>query len=801
MNTPSDPILKPGHNCWRVAPCHRFAMLVDGEAYFAALREALKRARHTVFILGWDIDSRMTLVPGGSDDGYPPGLRDFLNELARRQPGLRVYVLSWDFSMVFALEREWLPAARMHWQTHRRLSFQLDGNHPPGASHHQKVVVIDQQVAFVGGLDLTIRRWDRHHHMADEPLRRDPDGKPYAPFHDVQCMVDGEAAAALGELAAHRWLHATGRTPRTPRGPVGDAWPPQVAPDLTDISVGISRTAPPCDDDPGIAEIRALHLDAIAAARDNLYLENQYFSSGLIADALAARLDEPDGPDIALVSRQSESGWLEEHSMGVLRARLYRQLRAADRHERFRMYCPYVPGLGDECVNVHSKVMVVDDRLLTIGSANLNNRSLGLDTECNIVLESRGDARIAAAIRTMRDRLLCEHLAVTPRELDEAFAGTPSPSPSPSPSAPASGADAAPPAAPSLPPARPPGRLIAAITSLQRAQGRTLARMEPSVPEELDAISPSAHLLDPIEPIDSEQIVEAFVSHEARPRVVGRVGMLVLLLVLLAGLAFAWRYTPLREWTDFRALLAMVQRVDDMPLAPLAMMAAYVVGGLVLLPVTVLIVVTVVVFGPLYGGALALCGTVLSTAAGYAVGRLIGRNAVRRFGGQRLNRLSQQLGEHGILAMVVMRLVPVAPFTLVNLVVGASRIRLRDCLLGTTIGMAPGILVSASLVDRIAAAARNPGPMTFALVLLVLLLPASVLLLLRRRKRRRQAHAQAQGQARDAAESHHEATSRTGCAGRTEARREASAEAHAAAHAESVPARSHRTPAPRQRTT
>lgn len=708
----SSSLLRPGHNCWRVAPCHRLAMLVDADAYFSALRQALTRAEHSVFILGWDIDSRMRLSPDAPTDGLPAELRDFLNALCRRKRGLRIYVLSWDFAMVFALEREFLPAARQHWQAHRRLSFQLDGNHPAGASHHQKVVVIDHQLAFVGGLDLTIRRWDTHHHLADEPRRVDPDGKPYPPFHDVQCMVDGEAARALGDLAAQRWLLATGRHARVPdartRDASADGWPDTVTPDITDVPVGISRTFPARDDTPAISEIRELHVDAIAAARDSIYLENQYFSSGLIADAFAERLREPDGPDIALVSRRTESGWLEEASMGVLRARLYRALRRADPRERFKLYCPHVPGLGDACVNVHAKVMAVDDRLLTIGSANLSNRSFGLDTECNLVIESRGDARIAAAIRAMRDRLLCEHLAVTPDALAQALDQHP--------------------------------RLNEAVASLHRAEGRTLQPFAPEVPAEIDAALPDATLLDPMEPIDTDQVMAEFVSHEARPRVASRVAMLVAFVLVLAGVAFAWRYTPLREWTDFRHLLALVERVDDMPLAPLAMMSAFVVGGLVMMPVTVLIVVTVVVFGPLYGGGIALGGTVLSAATGYTAGRMLGRNAVQRFGGRRLNRLSQQVSQHGLLAMVVLRLVPVAPFTLVNLVVGASRIRLRDCLLGTAIGMSPGIILSASLVDRIAAAARNPGVMTFAWLALVLLVPAAIWWVLRRRRRRKAAH-------------------------------------------------------------
>lgn len=711
---PNSPLLRPGHNCWRVEPCQRFSMLVDADAYFSALREALAKATHSVFILGWDIDSRMVMNPGGDDppDGLPPTLREFLNTLCKRRRGLRIYVLSWDFAMVFALEREWLPDAKMHWQTHRRLSFRLDGNHPPGASHHQKVVVVDHQVAFVGGLDLTIRRWDTHHHLADDPRRVDLDGKPYPPFHDVQCVVDGDAAAALGDLAAARWLRATGRQPRVPDQPLGDAWPERVEPDLTNVDVGISRTAPACEDDPGVSEIRELYLDAIGAAREGIYLENQYFSSGLIADAFTKRLREPEGPEIALVSRRTESGWLEEASMGVLRARLCRRLRGADQHERFHLYCPHVPDLGDACVNVHSKVMVVDDQLLTIGSANLSNRSFGLDTECNLVVEANGHPKIAAGIRAMRGRLLSEHLAVTPEELDTALADA--------------------------------GGLHAAIETLHRSDGRTLERFSPTVPEEVDAALPDARLLDPIEPIDSEQIMAEFVSQEARPHAANRVAVFVLLVLVLGGMAFAWRYTPLREWADFRYLLTMIERVRDMPFAPGAMMAAFVAGGLVMFPVTLLIVVTLVVFGPWYGALLALCGSVLSAAGGYTAGRLLGRHAVRRLGGRRLNRVSQKVRQHGVLAMVVLRLVPVAPFTLVNLVVGASRIRLRDCLLGTAIGMTPGIVVTASLVDRIAAVAKDPGAGTFALLALVLLIPITVAVLLRRRRKRRERAANAE---------------------------------------------------------
>ncbi len=173
-------------------------------------------------------------------------------------------------------------------------------------------------------------------------------------------------------------------------------------------------------------------------------------------------------------------------------------------------------------------------------------------------------------------------------------------------------------------------------------------------------------------------------------------------------------------------------------------------------PVTLLIVVTLVVFGPWYGAVLALCGSGAECGRQcYTAGRLLGRHAVRRLGGRRLNVLSQKVRQHGVLAMVVLRLVPVAPFTLVNLVVGASRIRLRDCLLGTAIGMTPGIVVTASLVDRIAAVAKDPGAGTFALLALVLLIPITVAVLLRRRRKRRQRAADAERHAAAAAAARH----------------------------------------------
>src|SRR5438105_1846954 len=203
------PLLRRGRNCWRIERAERAAFLIDGEAYFGAVRDALARARRSFFIIGWDIDSRMQLVPGGARDGLPAPLGDFLNAVVAGRRGLRGYVLSWDFAMLYAMEREWLPIFKLDWRTHRRLSFRLDDRHPPGTSHHQKVIVVDDAVAFVSGYDLTRERWDTSAHANDDPRRVDHRGHPYAPFHDVGMIVAGDCARALGELARERWRRVT----------------------------------------------------------------------------------------------------------------------------------------------------------------------------------------------------------------------------------------------------------------------------------------------------------------------------------------------------------------------------------------------------------------------------------------------------------------------------------------------------------------------------------------------------------------------------------------------------------------
>ncbi|WP_451971499.1 phospholipase D-like domain-containing protein [Azospirillum endophyticum] len=422
----SDPVLRPGLTCWRTERAGRVAVLVDGADYFVAARAAMEKARHSILLVGWDIDPRMRLDPDN-----PETLGRFLARLMRSRPGLYVRALKWDMPFPIALDHPHEPLERWNRNTGRRLEARLDGELPIGAAQHQKILVVDDALAFCGGIDFSFDRWDTSEHRDDDPRRRCPNGDPYDPRHDVMMMVDGEAARALAELARDRWRRATGEVlepcppPETDRADQ-DPWPDCPLPDcanpiLTDARIGISRTMPATEDRPAIRESEALTFAAIAAAEHVIYLENQYFASARVAEALARRLAEPDGPEVVLVVSMESPSWFDRMAMDTPRSVALRRLREADRHGRLRAMTP-VTERGAPVI-VHSKVVAIDGRLLRIGSSNLNNRSMGYDTECDLTIEAPqedGAERTLAAdaITGVRNRLLAEHMGIDQARLE-----------------------------------------------------------------------------------------------------------------------------------------------------------------------------------------------------------------------------------------------------------------------------------------------------------------------------------------------------------------------------------------------
>lgn len=687
-------VLVAGKTCWRKRSAQRASFLIDGAAYFSAFVRAVEKAEKCVYIAGWDINSRVALIRDSHEAAETYRFDTFLDRMVSKSKELHIYILTWDFAMIFALERELFPLFRFGWKRDKGLHFHMDSEHPPGASHHQKIVVVDDSVAFVGGLDLTKARWDTPDHKADDLRRVDPDGRPYPPFHDVQMAVDGEAAASLGDLFRIRWERATGEILHRPELERSDAWPDDLEPDLTTIDVGIARTDPAYQGHSEVREIEALYVEAIASAQKHIYLENQYFTSSAVEKALLGKLGEPDGPEIVILLPFASSGWLEESAMDTARALLLQRLATEGRFDRLKVYYPVVPGVDPASMTFHAKVMIVDDRLVRVGSSNLSNRSMGLDTECDLAVEAMGDAGVAGTLAHLRNTLLGEHLGSGPEEVRDTLERTKS--------------------------------LIETIEEL-RDGDRTLKPLHVEVPQWLREVAPASNPADPEHPIDPDRLLRSLMPEEVEVSRKQRLFKFGAALVILLCLAVAWRWGPLAEWMSVETLSGWAAAIEKNPVAPLIVIGAFVVSGFLMVPVTLLIVATALVFGPTLGVIYSVVGSLASGVALFAVGGRIGRESVRRLAGAKVNKVSQRLARRGVLTVVALRRLPVAPYSVVNPVMGASHLSLRDFVIGTALGMTPGIVAISLLGDTLSKLVVAPQLDNLLLLLAVALLAVLVL--------------------------------------------------------------------------
>ena len=659
-----------GSNCWRVSRADLFGWLIDGDEYFTALRGSLEKAQREILILGWDIDSRTELVRDPDHPHYPSPLAGTLEALVRDKPELRVHVLSWDFSVIYVLERELLPARSFGWQDSERLHFRLDGRHPVGASQHQKVVVIDGSLAFLGGIDLTKARWDTRRHAADEGRRRDPDGNSYRPFHDVQAVVSGPTAAELRELADERWMNATGESlPALDigRGSARGAWPDGVRVRGKGVEAAIARTWIQPELDREIHEVRQLYLDTIRAARRYIYIENQYFTSPEITAALEERLQEDSPPEIAIVMPGETSGWLEQATMDVLRNEAFDRLRDADARGKLKIVSPVFDELGDTCINVHAKIMVADGRIARIGSANLSQRSMGLDTECDIVVVDVCAEMLAAD-------LLAEHMGQSVEDIADSL--------------------------------RQDG-LFAAIDRFNSGPRRLVPLEAKGDQLEQAILTPMAQIADLEKPLlrngsreDGEDSGTTMHTPVSGWIFIGVVAAILGLWIYLGMLGAGQDFEP-------REILDSLRELAAHPLAPWVAVPAFVAASLVVTPVTAMIALCGLLFDPLAAVLSATAGVLASTAVNHWLGAHFGNAISARIPGGVAERIRRVADASDMWSLAGLRLIPVAPFSIVNLVAGASGVGLRDFLAGTLIGMGPGIVIICLSVDRARAALQG----------------------------------------------------------------------------------------------
>jgi uncharacterized membrane protein YdjX (TVP38/TMEM64 family) len=322
---------------------------------------------------------------------------------------------------------------------------------------------------------------------------------------------------------------------------------------------------------------------------------------------------------------------------------------------------------------VHSKVVVIDDDRLRVGSANVCNRSMGLDTECDMTVESHGREDVREAIAGFRERLLGEHLAVEPERVREAVARH--------------------------------GSLGSAIEAL-RSDGRTLKRLLHE-PEGSDVVMTLAGLADPEAPVGMDALHAQFAPRSPERSGVGSWLRAAAVIAILLGLAAMWRYTPLARLITAERIIAWAEEFAAAPWAPFAVMAAYTPASIVMFPRSLVTLFAVVAFDAWLGFTFAMSGILIAALLTYISGMRFDRATVRRLGGQKVDRIVRVLRGRGLVAMTALRLVPLAPFAVEGVIAGAIRIRLRDFMIGTFLGMLPGTLAATVFGDQFATALHD----------------------------------------------------------------------------------------------
>lgn len=360
-------------------------VLVDGAAAFPAIAEAISSARDHVHVTGWHVAPYFELVRGER----PAVLGELLAEAAER---VNVRVLVWAGAPVPAFHptRKEVRDGVEELTRGTRIRCETDPREHPFHCHHEKTVIVDGEVAFVGGIDMTDYGGDRFD-TSDHPARR------RLGWHDVGTRVRGPAILDVHDHFALRWRELSGEQLERPPAPAAAGH----------STVQVVRTvAEDMYEAVPVGEFRILesYVRAIRGAQRFIYLENQFLWAPEIVDLLADKLRRPPCNEfriVVLLPSKANNG--HDDTMGQLG-----QLVGAD-DDAGRLLAATIrsrSGHRDDHLYVHAKVGIVDDRWLTVGSANLNAHSLLNDTEMNVVTD---DAELA---RETRLRLWAEHLEV-----------------------------------------------------------------------------------------------------------------------------------------------------------------------------------------------------------------------------------------------------------------------------------------------------------------------------------------------------------------------------------------------------
>ncbi len=686
----SGSIFKQGENCWVTSTATFASPLIDCANYYRALHSSIVKAKHSIFIVGWDIDSRIRLLRGEEEaqSEAPSVVSDLLAWKAEQNPDINIYLLRWDSSLAFFAQREMWAKEVWDEKTPDNVKTELDDTIPMGGSQHQKIVVIDDELVFSGGMDVSTNRWDTRDHPVLSDERMGPDGE-YGPLHDVQIVSSGPVVKDFADLVRWRWLRVAEDQPidireealNGPDAPIPESWPEGVEPWFEGVECALARTIPFMDEVEPVQEVRHMLLDLISQAENLIYIENQFTTRQEIAEALNRRLKECPSLHVIIVSSYEPKGKFEQEAFWASRIEFKDILENGVEKDRVTMtYSSCQDMKGRKAYKrIHSKVMTIDDKYAVIGSSNLSNRSMSLDTEIDMVLHGDSENNRKQVARVRND-LLAEH---TGREVEDTADLLNQNSP------------------------------VTALLEGQLAHGYILTEVNDQVFTEQSDTNIFRSLSDPEEPLISLPTMDGSATPARNPRrrtIMIAIGTVVL--AIIAGLLVWASYSI--EWLSSENINAFLEKSRGTYFALPTVLMVYVIGGLLFFPVTVLSLAVAAIFGPIWGPIYGIMGALLSSATTFGIGKLLGNAGLKKVGGPKVEALDKKLKTSGIVGVAAIRMLPIAPFSLVNLVAGISSIGIVQFLVGTFLGMFPPMIAKGLVGDSITQIFRNPSPETIS---------------------------------------------------------------------------------------
>lgn len=684
-------LFKQGQNCCGISTATHLTFLVDCANYYRAVYKSLKAAKKSIFVLGWDIDSRIELIRGQhAPDNKPVTFFELICERARENPELQIYLNKWNYSTFFISQRE--PFWVLKWKKAKlpNIHVCLDGRVPLGACHHQKVIIVDDEIVFWGGMDIALGRWDRRDHSLKEPCREDPSGLPlpqklheFGPYHDIQAVASGPVVEEFARLVRKRWTDACDIDPipfiGAEKDSIPSSWPEGFQPQFRDVDVVLSRTIPPMKREAGISEVEKLFIDQISRAEKFIYIENQYLTYEPIARALNKQLHAKPDLRVLFVSCDIPQGIMERKVMWCGRVKFWDVLTRGGVQDRVLLVYPASHDHADqaeqeESVHIHSKLMVIDDKYLRLGSSNICNRSMGMDTELDITIVANNEAS-ARMIESIRNDLIREHCG---RELSDIQ---------------------------SIISANQTVSIFAEEWPGSHQHFRVIDDKEYRNERFVKLLRYIGDPSKPIVPIMGRIKYHSGIAHGGEAR---SWFFAPFILATLLALIAAWFMTPAKDYVTVDNVTGLLKQISGSPWAIPYAALVYALLSSVFCPVTVLTVATILTFGPMKGLAISYLGTLLSGILGYAIGRKLGKGGLHNRFGKLVKKVFDKLKDAGIAGVATFRIIPTGPFMLVNMVFGAAGVSLSNFIAGTIIGLAPGKVAIALTGDGISKVIENP---------------------------------------------------------------------------------------------